>query len=95
MESQVLLESPVRLENLDHQVSLVRLDLREIWEPLDPKEVQVCKDLEETLASLEILVNLAKWDLQEKMVSMERKVVLEAREHLVLLDSLVQEESLV
>ena len=75
MESQVLLESPVRLENLDHQVSLVRLDLREIWEPLDPKEVQVCKDLEETLANLEILVNLEKWVHLAKMVLTERREV--------------------
>ena len=93
MESQALLESPVRLENLDHQVSLVRLDLREIWEPLDPKEVQVCKDLEETLVNLEILVNLEKWVHLEKMELMEKRVVLDRQDHLALLDSLDLEEN--
>jgi len=88
-----LLASLVVLVNLVHQDSPVHLGLRETWADLETREALVYKDPEENLANLVFLARMVKWDLQERMEAMERRVdlvPLELQDHL---DSLDQEVS--
>lgn len=101
LDSEVLmvqwdrLENQEQLENPDHLDSLVHLELREIWDPQERKEVSVCKVHEESLASLVSLENLEKWVHLVRMEATEKREALDLLEHLDPQDSLVLEASLV
>lgn len=85
--NQELLAKLVRLDFLEH------LELKETWVPLVTREVLVCRVPEVRLENLVCLVNQEGWVPLVRMVPMEKKVVQEIQEHLVLQDFQDQEVS--
>jgi len=78
------------LENLDLLAFLEHQGLKETWVQLVRKEVQDSRVLEVKREKPEDQENLVRWDLLERMDLMEKRVVQDHQEVLVLQGSQVQ-----